>query len=291
MFNDSKQKVINFMDELEKDRSRIDARKSFENSPEAKIALYNREKEKGKDECLFYIFKDVYKHSMPLGQDYMDANNSELDNKIKDFINNQTADKGIQCYMNEAIKRGNTAVKKCVESVDTIVTKNMPNMENIPTLDKEALNFRMTDDVRDELDKVKSDTGFDDVAEVIKQNVKNAITMEVERKKNLKQREQEIKDELKNDPSIATEAALEKAYQFRMGYSDNLYTPTLLEGIVIGKFAECATDDKDEHDKLFFEAVTEFTLHSITKAFKANKYDLYKCKSLASGYASGRIKF
>ena len=52
MFNDSKQKVINFMDELEKDRSRIDARKSFENSPEAKIALYNNT---SKEEVLKHV--------------------------------------------------------------------------------------------------------------------------------------------------------------------------------------------------------------------------------------------
>lgn len=291
MGNYGSNRVINFMDELEKDRRRVDAKNSLENSPQAKIACYNKEIERGKDDCLYYIFKDIYKSSMPVGQDYIDSNNEKIDRHIKDFINNQTANKGIQCYMNEAIKRGNKAVKRCMESVDMLVKQNMPNMEDIPVLDKDSLNFKMDDDVRDELDKIKSDTGFDDVAEIIKQNVKASIEAEVERKNDIKRREKDIKDELRNNPSISTEAALEAAYSYKMGRNNGVYKPTLLEGIVIGRFSECATDDQDEQNQLFYEAVSEFTLHNITKALKADTYDLTKCNNLAAGYASGRIKF
>ena len=286
-------KVINFIDEVDKEKAELGMQKAYISSPIYKQNKLNECKAKAKDQCLQYIFADLYKNSIPLSDSYINCNDDKLCNDMKDFINRQTANRGVDCYVREGIKKGCTGLKQLYEAVNEFVEScYREKASNLDKIDAKALDFNLDDNKKQKLKEISNDASVREVANYIKKNVKAAVEYEKGKIIEKRERSKELQDELEKNNDVATEAALEKFKSFHglNSVDKAVYQPSLFEGVIINEFNKLGTAmESSTEDDCFNNAICEYTLLSIDKAFKVNNYDRSTVRSLAKKYASGDI--
>jgi SpoVK/Ycf46/Vps4 family AAA+-type ATPase len=143
------------------------------------------------------------------------------------------------------------------------------------------LNFNMNLDT-DGIDKITKKLEFDDIADIIHDNVQKAVQGEVDKAKREDDYNQKIEDSLVNDPSVIDDTSMESAMgKMNVVKQPTIYQPSLFEAIMLGnktQFQESAMDE------VFTETIHEYTKLNMTKALKLEKFDLQSVRNMANSY-------
>lgn len=281
-------KVLSFIDEVNKERENAAIQNAQQNSPAAKMAVINTNIDKAKKTCMEYIFADLYKNSLPIESSYIVANSDKLEDDMKDFINRQTANRGIDCYFREAIKKGNKSIERVVESVNRFVESCFKEKkEDCKKIDLKNLDWKFDDEKKNVLDQISRDANLDEVSSFIKKNVSGAIEYEKQKIADKRNSLQSLQDEMNKNNELTSESAIDE-YLFYSGNKDRqnlLYQPSLFEGVMINKFNNGDTTTYESQQECYNEAVGEFTMLNINKALRFKNYSLSDVKTLARAYA------
>lgn len=281
-------KVLSFIDEVNKEKATIAKQNAFMSSPIYKKKQLDDNMLKAKSDCLNYIFADLYKNSLPLEDSYVYANDEKLTNDMKDFINKQTADKGVECYVREAIKRGNKSLAQIMESVEHLVnTCFKEKVADYKRLDVKDLDWKFDDVKRAELKQIAADANLDEVANYIKQNVKSAAEYEKAKIIEKHQEAKEIQEEMEKNNELTSESAIMEYMKLhgKTPLEKAIYQPSLFEGVMINKFNHLPSETIEEQGDCYNEAVGEFTMLNINKAMRYKNYPLRAVQELAKEYA------
>lgn len=293
--NQREKEMINFMDEVNKTVQAEEQEKRLANTPQAKHRVINLEKEKGREICLDTIFNKIYKDALPLTPEFKEIHSSDLDKDFHGFVKDK-APKGLEYYVRESIRKGNKTGQMLLESVNDLVNKVFFERElNIKTTDVDELKFDPeTDQVQKGLQNITDKMGTEDISEIIRDNVKQAALNDIERQKKHDEDMKAIVDELKNDPTITTEAMLDRKMGLRGIGGKKYYAPSLFEGIMVNKtnlIKESGEDlSQDEIGKAaFFESVKELTKLSVLHNLGFEPIGVQESKFLAQRYADMRV--
>lgn len=287
--------MISFIDEVNKDIQARNQITRMENSPKVKRKILEGEKAKGREICLDTIFNKIYKDALPITPEFKEIHGSELDKDFQGFIQDK-APKGLEYYVRESIKKGNRTGKVLLESVDALVKDVFFETGlNLNAVDTGDIKFdSKSDEVQNGLQEITDKMGAEDIAEIIKENVKQAAIADIERQKKRDEETKAIVDELKNDPSVTTEAVLDRKLALSGITTKRMYTPTLFEGIMVNKtnlFKESEEElsPEDIGKMAFFESVKEMTKLSVLHNLGVFPIGLKDSKKLAKDYASMRV--
>lgn len=279
------EKVMSYINNINEKSKKEKQMENLNNSVENKERVREREYNKAIAQCLDLIFAKLYKKSLPLNDNYKVARDNELSADIHDCIA-KTAPQGTDFYVKEAIKKGNPVMKQMMESVKKAMNNRFyVKYSNLNETTLDELMFTMDAETEDRVDDIMKDMNFDELSEIIHNNVKMTIDVEIEKSKLEKDALEKLEDELSQDISITTEAAIEHAMMSRNLMEKSMYQPSLFEGILVGKFNKCVTESADDQDDAFNEAVREFTMLNVKKALKLESYSTRELAELAFNYA------
>lgn len=311
-FENSESKVLSFMEAVEEERKIQEAEDAFRMSDDYKLKVLNDEEKKAKDVCLNTLLVNVCKDATPLSPDYKTAYNGDLDKAFSDFIQTRCPN-GIEFYVKEAIKRGSPFAKRVMEAVNDLVNKEFNDKSlNVDKLNVDDLVFKCNDDNQKKINIIGQELELPEIAEIIKDNVKNTALSEIERAKKNKEDLKNLESELANDVRINNQEALESALEFHDVGTKKDYKPSLFNAVMInkintvkplyeaGEYQDVYLYDALEeyghgsaNDTLyatpseiaFVEAVTEYTGLSVLKALKLESFDKRRVDDLAYEYA------
>lgn len=281
-------RVLSFIDEVNKEKQREASHTAYMSSPIYKKKVLDDNMKQAKDDCLQYIFADLYKNSLPLDDSYIYANDEKLTNDMKDFINRQTANKGVDCYIREAIKRGNRSLNEVMESVDRLVRNCFrEKAANIDRLDPKDLDWKFDDEKKQCCKDIAKDANLDAVSNYIKKNVKAAAEYEKGKIKERRENTKALQDEMNKNDSLTSESAINE-YLILSGKTKLekvIYQPSLFEAVMIHSFSNNPSSTREEQETCYNEAVGEYTMLNINKALRFSSYAMEDVKSLARQYA------
>lgn len=288
-------KMINFMDEINKTVQSKKASDEFANSPEVKRRVLEKTKKDAKGVCLDMIFSKIYKDALPLDNNYKIAHGEDIDCDFKDFVHAK-APQGLEYYIHESIKKGNPSGKLLLESVNKLVHDIFYEMDmNLDEVDVDDIKFDPNSEkVQERITEITDKMGAEDISEIIKNNVKTAALEDINRTKAHDEEMKAIVDELKNDPSITTEAALDNKLRLAGVTSPKVYEPSLFEGIMINKTtlvkeSGLDIDASDIGKKAFTESVKELTKLNTLHTLGVQKIGLKESRNLAFDYAGMKV--
>lgn len=246
---DSENSVINFIDELNKQRRYQNAIDDVQADPVIKARRLEDTKKDGVNTCLNSIFTKVCQDSIP-EINGRTASVDDLDKVVADYISRRTNGNDATFYVKEAIKKNKNAsvMKNILESVEKIVSDQYRAKSMDPdSITEEDYTFKITPEIDDKLTTIIRDNNLDDLSDVIKDNVRDTAISEVELAKKEKEDRQKLEEELTNDESITSENDVEEAVRARGLNKTSVYTPSLFESVMIHEFNKIAP----------YQAVTE----------------------------------
>lgn len=314
MANITENPVISFMDDLDKEDSYNKDINDIRNSHNIKLRILDKCKEDAKQQCMDRIIGNIYKDAIPFNDEYKAAYPDEMQNDFKDFINRQANPNDYLWYIKECLKRNNQFMTRMQEAVDEIITNHYADKElNIDQVNPDDLVFKADDNLLRKIDVVGKELGSDDISYAIKDNVKQAVLSEINRAKAEKSELKNLENELANDNTVTTPAAVESALSISRFGKDRFYTPTLFESMVIysynnlkkeeangtyeskntygvlKEFTENESIESDEMlDRAFIEAVKEYTCFSILSALKMESFTPKQISEIAMDYATDK---
>lgn len=284
-------KMINLMDEINKTVDAQKATHALLNS----VSMKRKKLEKVKDEaegiCLDTIFHKIYKDALPVSDDHKVIHGVELDTEMDDFIKYKEP-KGLQYYVREAKRKGNTAAGVLLESVHRLVKDYFYEVGmNINAYDSDDIKFEPDSEVvRDGIQRITDKMNTEDIAEVIRNNVKQAAIEDITKRKEQAEDMKDLVDDIKNDPSIVSEKALDMKLGLANIRQKKIFQPSLFEGIMINKtnlMKEAAPDMDSSYigKKAFTESVKEMTKILVMEAFDVEPMPLREKLDMADKYA------
>ena len=319
-FNESENKVMSFMEQVQEARLMKEEEDAFTNSTDYKLKLLDKAEQDGRNICLDKIFCRIYKDATPLNDEYKNAYTDDLDASFKDFMD-QRCPKGIEFYVKEGLRKKSPFAKRVLEAVTDLVNSEMNDKAmNIEDYDPRDLVFNNSDVVQKRLDVIGQDLSVPEISQAINDNVKTTAISEIQRAKERKEELKRVEDELANDVKINSEDAVKEALELR-GLNDiRDYEPSLFEAVFInkinkltplyesgslsGKYLYNTLSDygKEEvinesgevqspslEDLAFVEAVKEYTGLSMLKALKLESFTKSYINDLAQEYAQARF--
>lgn len=293
--NQRESSMINFMDEIDKASKARQASERLQNSDEVKRKILENKKSEAKGICFDIIFNKIYKDALPMNDEYKIAHGTELDDEFRDFINVK-APNGLECYLHESMKNGNNVAKMLIESVDKIVRDYYFEASmNLGNTDVSKLDFDPnTDENHKKIEAITDKMDTEEISDIIKQNVKQAAISDIQNTKTHQEEMKNLVDELKNDPQITSEAAIDRRLGIAGVTTPKFYQPSLFEGIMINKLnlIKEATEEvspEDANKKAFFEATKEMTKLSVLNAMKLEDV-FHNQNKIANDYAKMRVK-
>nr|DAS58574.1 MAG TPA: hypothetical protein [Caudoviricetes sp.] len=284
-FDDRKDEVFSFIDEVKKRRAHDDAIREINNRPEVKLRKLDQAKEDGVNQCLNIIFGKLYQKSLPVncalpntpcinGSIKHLPNPSELSMQMSDFVKGRCDGNTPTYYVNEAIKRTNSqALKQLMEGCQKIVSDQYYEKSRHPEMiSDEDYNFKLSDESEGKLNDLMDQLQLDDLSDIIKDNVRKATISEIEAAKKEKSERKELEDELANNDNIATESALDD-YLRRIGENESkIYQPSLFGGIMTAKFNQLPYTENVNNDIITdVDLMTEGALEKVRRLFMSKK--------------------
>ena len=263
----------------------------YKENPKYKLSVLNEEREKGLENCAAGVICKIYRDALPLDDEYKAANKEELDDGFVDTIKQKSPD-GVYTFLSSCASAGCKPAKLMMEAVtEAIDTGCRKFYENINEVDPDEIDMGPTSKiVNDAVDVVTAKMDYDQISEIIEQNVQNTVRREIETQKAEDEKLQELQTRLSEDNEVQTESAVEAAL-IREGMTKRQYQPTLFKGIMIGKVKEFTeSGDLDvEHvqKKAFFESVKEYTKIETLSMLNMVKFNQRQLDQLANEYATG----
>ena len=240
-FLNSESRVLTFMEQVNDDIAQKEYMDEYENSDEHKMKLIAIGKNNCKKECLYNIFIKIYKDALPLHPNYKHVYGDELMDDAINYVHSRCPE-GIECYFNEAIKRGSKCAKRIMEAVDKIADSEYMDKELHPSdYSNDDLSFQMTPEINRRLDIINRDMSIDDLSQAIHDNVKMSAMSEITRAKKEKEQIKNLESELANDMNLTSESAIQTELEKRGLTDAKIFNPTLFQGIMIGKMDDLTT--------------------------------------------------
>ena len=320
-FKDSKAKVLNFMEDVQDNIDREAEDAAFRNSYTYKSKELAKCKDEARDVCLDSVIKTIYKDAIPLNDEYKQAYDADLDKFYSDFMKKTTDGQKLEFYVKEAIRKNNSEfAKKLVSAVEKLVDEEYLDKElELSKIDPKDLIFQSTDDIQQKIDVIGKDLSTDQVSQIVKDNVKSTALSEITRAKKEKEDLKAVENELSSDINMNTQQAVESALELRGYNQPSTFTPTLFQGVMIGKINQLepmyesgqldnvylygalssfgkeevqteASEDQDVHyatleELAFVESVKEYTGLSMLKALKFERFNKSIVTDMAQTYA------
>lgn len=259
--NDSVRETLSFMDELRRTERLENEINEINELPEIKYRKLEDTKKKAVTMCMDNIFHKVYRDSIPCDISGIKTSDNvkDLDVELRKYIANRTGGQDSQYYVKEGLKKSkNPVLKRVLESVENMISElYWEQTVNPERITDEDLGFEITPEIDDKLNEVIRDNNLDDLTDLIKTNVKNTTINEIMSAKQEKEERMQLEEELKNDESIKTEAALQEALAERGYYHENsdIYEPSLFTAILMNKFSKI----QESHEEIIPESMDYYS--------------------------------
>lgn len=301
-------RLLDFIDNIENEERNKKAESDFKNSDTYKLRMIDKSRDEAKKEYLTKVLSDTYRDAIPLNDEYKVAYKDDIDKCFRDFLN-ERCPQGVEYYIKEAIKKNSGFAKKVLEAVNHLVDEKYNKLSlKLEEVTDEDLVFNNDKDEQKKVNVVGRELNTDEVASIVKDNVKQTAVSEIQRAKEEKEKLQAVEDELANDVKMNTPQKVEEAMRLK-GLVQGYYKPSLFNGIMISNMnkiqAKMESGDNCEYstydalkdypmtlnesatpqELAFIESVKEYTGYALVKALKLESFDMYKIDNLAQGYA------
>ena len=301
-------RLLDFIDNIENEERNKKAESDFKNSDTYKLRMIDKSRDEAKKEYLTKVLSDTYRDAIPLNDEYKVAYKDDIDKCFRDFLN-ERCPQGVEYYIKEAIKKNSGFAKKVLEAVNHLVDEKYNKLSlKLEEVTDEDLVFNNDKDEQKKVNVVGRELNTDEVASIVKDNVKQTAVSEIQRAKEEKEKLQAVEDELANDVKMNTPQKVEEAMRLK-GLGQGYYKPSLFNGIMIsnmnkiqakmesGDNCECSTynalkdypmtlnESATPQELAFIESVKEYTGYALVKALKLESFDMYKIDNLAQSYA------
>ena len=301
-------RLLDFIDNIENEERNKKAESDFKNSDTYKLRMIDKSREEAKKEYLTKVLSDTYRDAIPLNDEYKVAYKDDIDKCFRDFLN-ERCPQGVEYYIKEAIKKNSGFAKKVLEAVNHLVDDKYNKLSlKLEEVTDEDLVFNNDKDEQKKVNVVGRELNTDEVASIVKDNVKQTAVSEIQRAKEEKEKLQAVEDELANDVKMNTPQKVEEAMRLK-GLGQGYYKPSLFNGIMISNMnkiqAKMESGDNCEYstydalkdypmslnesatpqELAFIESVKEYTGYALVKALKLESFDMYKIDNLAQSYA------
>lgn len=301
-------RLLDFIDNIENEERNKKAESDFKNSDTYKLRMIDKSRDEAKKEYLTKVLSDTYRDAIPLNDEYKVAYKDDIDKCFRDFLN-ERCPQGVEYYIKEAIKKNSGFAKKVLEAVNHLVDEKYNKLSlKLEEVTDEDLVFNNDKDEQKKVNVVGRELNTDEVASIVKDNVKQTAVSEIQRAKEEKEKLQAVEDELANDVKMNTPQKVEEAMRLK-GLGQGYYKPSLFNGIMISNMnkiqAKMESGDNCEYstynalkdypmtlnesatpqELAFIESVKEYTGYALVKALKLESFDMYKINNLAQSYA------
>lgn len=301
-------RLLDFIDNIENEERNKKAESDFKNSDTYKLRMIDKSRDEAKKEYLTKVLSDTYRDAIPLNDEYKVAYKDDIDKCFRDFLN-ERCPQGVEYYIKEAIKKNSGFAKKVLEAVNHLVDEKYNKLSlKLEEVTDEDLVFNNDKDEQKKVNVVGRELNTDEVASIVKNNVKQTAVSEIQRAKEEKEKLQAVEDELANDVKMNTPQKVEEAMRLK-GLGQGYYKPSLFNGIMISNInkiqAKMESGDNCEYstynalkdypmtlnesatpqELAFIESVKEYTGYALVKALKLESFDMYKIDNLAQSYA------
>lgn len=301
-------RLLDFIDNIENEERNKKAESDFKNSDTYKLRMIDKSRDEAKKEYLTKVLSDTYRDAIPLNDEYKVAYKDDIDKCFRDFLN-ERCPQGVEYYIKEAIKKNSGFAKKVLEAVNHLVDEKYNKLSlKLEEVTDEDLVFNNDKDEQKKVNVVGRELNTDEVASIVKDNVKQTAVSEIQRAKEEKEKLQAVEDELANDVKMNTPQKVEEAMRLK-GLGQGYYKPSLFNGIMISNMnkiqAKMESGDNYEYstydalkdypmtlnesatpqELAFIESVKEYTGYALVKALKLESFDMYKIDNLAQSYA------
>lgn len=301
-------RLLDFIDNIENKERNKKAESDFKNSDTYKLRMIDKSRDEAKKEYLTKVLSDTYRDAIPLNDEYKVAYKDDIDKCFRDFLN-ERCPQGVEYYIKEAIKKNSGFAKKVLEAVNHLVDEKYNKLSlKLEEVTDEDLVFNNDKDEQKKVNVVGRELNTDEVASIVKDNVKQTAVSEIQRAKEEKEKLQAVEDELANDVKMNTPQKVEEAMRLK-GLGQGYYKPSLFNGIMISNMnkiqAKMESGDNCEYstydalkdypmtlnesatpqELAFIESVKEYTGYALVKALKLESFDMYKIDNLAQSYA------
>ena len=268
-----------------------------------------------KEYCFKSILTELYAKSLLIDDDFVNEHANDIKTLISDYVDSR----GGMKLLDEAISRTDSNLLKkikniCVETASEVSKRKIKEAQD--TQDVSILNFTMTEDEHDKFEYKKTEISPDEIAGLVKDKVLTVIKDE----KNRQEREDELKtaieEELKNDEEVVdTKTAKEALSRIIIGKSvventtlfNAIFRNACNEAFIMNNDTDSTSVDNtsddintteddindyapmnDENydkkeidmDKIFTEAVSQYTLMEMLNTLKLEEYSHNNIKSL-----------
>ena len=301
-------RLLDFIDNIENEERNKKAESDFKNSDTYKLRMIDKSRDEAKKEYLTKVLSDTYRDAIPLNDEYKVTYKDDIDKCFRDFLN-ERCPQGVEYYIKEAIKKNSGFAKKVLEAVNHLVDEKYNKLSlKLEEVTDEDLVFNNDKDEQKKVNVVGRELNTDEVASIVKDNVKQTAVSEIQRAKEEKEKLQAVEDELANDVKMNTPQKVEEAMRLK-GLGQGYYKPSLFNGIMISNMnkiqAKMESGDNCEYstydalkdypmtlnesatpqELAFIESVKEYTGYALVKALKLESFDMYKIDNLAQSYA------
>ena len=284
---DGEDRVRSFIDSIKSSEQANLMRTRLQNDPVVKQRLLTSQSDVCRNQCVGYMLGSMYLKSLPLDDEYKNAQNIELRNDFDKYIKDNKG--GPLFYVKDAFEKSggtNLAAKRLLEAADDEV-KNFHEMMGIDFKGKSAddIRFNLDDEIKVRLDKVTDEISFDEITNAIRTNVTNTAIAEIERAKKEAEEQQELEDELAKNTEITSESAAEEWMNAHRKPRPKFYQPSLFEAMLIGKTA-VMKESASDFDAVFAEAVKDYTKVSFGQSFGFDHYSTRDIQRMANKIAN-----
>lgn len=279
-------RMLDFIDSIEKEKKHNDYLTKIKCNPEIKIKKLNVSLNKSKEDILSSLLCKLYKDSLPLDDEYKEANDYAFKNDVVDFMNKKG---GSIFYIKEAIKKTKSPrLIKMLEACER-VAKDEYNKKalSISDLSEEDLDYRPNADTENSIMNIAKDMEFDEISEIIKNNVKQTVLNEIEKTKKEEEERELLNNELSQNDEVTSESAIEKAIQLKYPKREKIYQPSLFEAILMSNYKlvhESGYSFMMTADDALAKTIREYTLLTLSKTLMLESYSLPTLKKMANDY-------
>ena len=275
----SREKVSNFMNELDKQESFSKQRAALKNSSEYKLRRIDATQKALTNNIVEEVIVDLYGKSVK--DTSYDGSLHDLRQELDDFMAKQNTGKDTVWYVQEAIKKnGKDCAASQIYETAANAAKKFANekRKQVSEINIDNLEYEADKEVWNNINDISSNMDFDEVSNSIRQNVADTIQKEVDRVNNENEFNNKLQSDLENDENVNTESAIDKAVSKAHARMPKIYQPSLMEAIMVSKLRE------NENCDVMTESARELTLHYIMKALKLQNYDIANVKKMTNDY-------
>lgn len=276
-------KVMDFINAKAKEQNAQKANAELNASPELKYNKLNNEYKKGTSICIDTILGRLYKDALPFDDPKKTCGDDCARDEMRDYIAIRSGGKGSEWYVREALRKNHSSTLQNLLNEATAIAKRFysEKSKNIGKISLADLTFNMNTS-EDELSQITKKLEFDEISDIIRNNVQRALQDESDKARREEEYNQQIEDKLAQDANVTDDSSMESAIErMNIVQRPTVYHPSLFEAILLNK---AKITQESVNSDMVFEAIEEFTKLNITKALKLEHFDLASLRKMANNY-------